>query len=104
MKPVAISLVSCRSADVVECPGQNPCCSAAGSRWMLTLVSMTASISFAAGQRSESGRYEVHKEEFFSGFGMGMTIYEFKIDGIRQCDEVIVDCSKVFNRLGSNVL
>ena len=31
MKPVATSLVSCSRAEVVECPGRNPC-SKAGSR------------------------------------------------------------------------
>ena len=33
--------------------------------------------------RSEIGRYEVHREESLSGFGMGMTIYDFQIVGIR---------------------
>ena len=51
------------------------------SDWMLTLVSTSASITFAAGQRSEIGRYEVHWEEF--GFEMGRTIDDFQIAGIR---------------------
>ena len=50
---------------------------------MLTIVSMRASITFAARQRSEIGRYEVHREEFLSGFGMGKTIDDFQISGIR---------------------
>ena len=33
--------------------------------------------NFAAGQRSEIGRYEVHREESLPGFGMGMTIDDF---------------------------
>ena len=40
---------------------------------MLTLISMRASITFAAGQRSEIGQYEMHREESLPGFGMGMT-------------------------------
>ena len=51
MKPVAISLVSCSKAEVVECPGRKPCWSADGSRWLLTVGSERASITFAAGQR-----------------------------------------------------
>ena len=49
---------------------------------MLTLVSMRASITFAAWQRSEIGRYEVHREEYLPGLGMGMTIDDFQIAGI----------------------
>ena len=41
---------------------------------MLTLISMRASITFAAGQISELGRYEVHREKSFPGFGIGMSI------------------------------
>ena len=50
MKPVAISLVSCSKAELVECPGRKPCWSADGSRWLLTVGSKRASITFAAGQ------------------------------------------------------
>ena len=39
MKPVAISLVSCSKAEVVECPGRKPCWSADGSMWLLTVGS-----------------------------------------------------------------
>ena len=45
---------------------------------MLTVVSMRASITFAAGQSSEIGRYE----EFLPGLGIGMTIDDFQIAGI----------------------
>ena len=50
---------------------------------MLTVVSMRASITFAAGQSSEIGRYEVHREDFLPGLGIGMTIDDFQITGIR---------------------
>ena len=56
LKPVAISLVSCSKAEVVECPGRKPCWYVDGSRWLLTVGSKRASITFAAGQRSEIGR------------------------------------------------
>ena len=39
LKPVAISLVSCSKAEVVEYPGRKPCWSADGRRWLLTMGS-----------------------------------------------------------------
>ena len=72
---------------------------------MLTLVSMRVSITFTAERRSEIGRYEVHREESLPGFGMGMTIDDFQIAGIRHdMTESLKSASKVSNRLGSNVL
>ena len=50
---------------------------------MLTVVSIIASITFAAGQSSEIGRYEVPREESLPGLGIGMTIDDFQIAGIR---------------------
>ena len=67
---------------MVECPGPNPCWSKAGRKCVLTVVSMRASITVAAGQSSEIGRYEVPKESL-PGLGIGMTIDDFKIAGIR---------------------
>ena len=49
---------------------------------MLTVVSMRASITFAAGQSSEIGQNEVPREEFLTGLGIGMTIDDFQIVGI----------------------
>ena len=49
---------------------------------MLTVVSMRASITCAAGQSSEIGRYEVPSEESLPGLGIGMTIDDFQIAGI----------------------
>ena len=84
MKPVATSLVSCSKAEVVECPVRNPCWSEAGNKCVLTVVSIRASITFAAGQSSEIGRYEVPIEESLPGLGIGMTIDDFQIlDGFR---------------------
>ena len=42
------------------------------------------SSTFAAGQRSEIGRYEVPKEVSLPGFGIGMINEDFHIDGICQ--------------------
>ena len=47
---------------------------------MLTLVSMTVSINFAAAQRSEIGRYEVHREDSLLGFEMGITSKSSEFD------------------------
>ena len=41
---------------------------------MLTVVSIRASITFAAGQSSEIGRYEVPREVSLPGLGIGMTM------------------------------
>ena len=69
---------------MVECPVRNPCWSEAGSKCVLTMVSIRASITFAAaGQSSEIGRYKVPREESLSGLGIGMTIDDFQIAGIR---------------------
>ena len=50
---------------------------------MLTVVSMRASITLTAWQSSEIGRYEIHREESLSSLGIGMTIDDFQIAGIR---------------------
>ena len=68
---------------MVECPGQNPCWSKAGSKCVLTVVCMRASITFAAGQSSEIGRYEVPREESLPGLWISMTIDDFQNAGIR---------------------
>ena len=52
---VAISLISCSKAEVVECPGRKSCWSADGNRWLLTVGSKRASITFAPRQRIERG-------------------------------------------------
>ena len=41
-----------------------------------------ASITFAAGQSSEIGRYEIPREESLPGLGIGLTIDDFQIAGI----------------------
>ena len=50
---------------------------------MLTVVRIRASITFAARQSSEIGRYEVPREESLPGLGIWMTIDDFQIAGIR---------------------
>ena len=50
---------------------------------MLTVVSMRASITLAARQSSENGRYEVPREESLTGLGIEMAIGDFQIAGIR---------------------
>ena len=50
---------------------------------MLTVISMRASITFAAGPSSKISRYEVPREESLSGLGIWMTIDDFQIAGIR---------------------
>ena len=50
---------------------------------MLIVVSMRFFITFAIGQSSEIGRYEVPREESLLGLRIGMTIDDFQIAGIR---------------------
>ena len=45
---------------------------------------MRASITFVAGQSSEIGRYEVHREASLPGLGIGMTIDDLQIAWIRR--------------------
>ena len=68
---------------MVECSGGIPWWSKAGSKCVLTVVSMRASITFAAGQNSEIGRYEGPREESLPGLGIWMTIDNFQIAGIQ---------------------
>ena len=83
MNPVATSLVSCSKAEVVECPVRNPCWLEAGCKCVLTVVSMRAFITFTAGKSSEIGRFEVPREDSLPGLGIGMTIDDFHVAGIR---------------------
>ena len=66
-KHVATSLVSCSRVEVVECPVLDPCCSKAGSRCVLTVISMRVSITLTAGQSSKIDLYELTKEESLPG-------------------------------------
>ena len=68
---------------MVECPGRNPCWSKADSKCVFTVVIMKTSITFAAEQSSEIDRYEVPREESLSGLGVGMTLDDFQIAGLR---------------------
>ena len=78
--------------------------SAAGCRYVLTVVSMGASITFAAGQSSEIDIYELPREDSLLGFGIRMTIDDFQIAGIpHDVTESLKSAVEIFNRLGSKV-
>ena len=63
---------------------------------------MRASITFAAGQSSENGRYDVPCEESLPGLGMGMTNEVFQIEGIRlDLKRVVEKGGEVFGGFGS---
>ena len=96
LKPVAISVLSCSKAEVVECPGRRPCRSADGSRWLLTVGSKRASITFAARQWSEI------RSAKRSGLAWFRDLDDFQIDGILQ-NVVFEKCSEVFNCFGSKM-
>ena len=59
LNPIAISVVICSRAEVVEWSGLKPCWSGAGWRYLLIVGRIRDSSTFAAGQRSEIGRYKV---------------------------------------------
>ena len=67
------------------------------------MISMRASINFAAGQSSEGSRYEVHREESLPGLLIGMAIDDFQIAGIRH-DVTESLKSEILNRPGAKVL
>ena len=98
MKPVATSLVSCSRAEVVECPGRNPCWSKAESKCVLTVVVMGASITFAAGQSSEIGRYAVPREASLPGLEIVMAIYYFQFARIRHDVTESLKINTLYNR------
>ena len=77
-----MSVVNCSRAEVVECFGLKPCWSGAGRRNLLMDGRIRVSRTFAVGQRSEIGRYEVRWLASLPGFGIGMLNDECHIDGI----------------------
>ena len=74
--PIAMSLVNCSRAEVVERSG-------AGRIYWLIIGIKRGSMIFVAGQRSEMGRYEVPREVSLPGFSIGMINDHFHIAGIR---------------------
>ena len=56
-----------------ECSRLKPCWSCAGWRYLLIVGRIGVSSTFAAGQRSEIGRYEDPREVSLPGLGIGMT-------------------------------
>ena len=81
MNPMALSVVNCSRAEVVECSGLKPRWSGAGRRYVLMVGRIRVSKTFAAGQRSEMDRYEDPWEVSLPGFGIGMINNDFHIDG-----------------------
>ena len=67
---------------MVELFGLKPCWSGAGWRYLLIVVRIRDSSTFAAGQRSEIGLYKVPTEVSLPGFGIGMINADFHIAGI----------------------
>ena len=55
VNPIAMSVVNCNRAEVVECSCLKPCWSGAGWSYLLIVGRIRDSRTFAAGQRSEIG-------------------------------------------------
>ena len=77
-----MSVVNCNRGEVVECSCLKPCWSGAGRRYLLMVGRIRVSRTFAAGQRSEIGRYEDTWEVSLPGLGIGMINEDFHIAGI----------------------
>ena len=75
-------VVNCSRTEVVDCSGLKPCWSGAGRIYLLMVGMITVSMTFAAGQRSEMGRYEYPLEVSLPGFDIGMINADFHIAGI----------------------
>ena len=82
LNTIAMSVVNCNRAEVVECSCLKPCWSGAGRRYVLLVGRIRVSISFAAGQRNGIGRYEDPWEVSLPGLGIGMINEDFHITGI----------------------
>ena len=82
LNPIAMSVVNCNRAEVVECSCLNPCWSGAGRRYLFMVGRISVSRTVAAGQRSEIGRYEDPWEVSLPGLGIGMINEAFHIAGI----------------------
>ena len=67
---------------MVEGSGLKPCWSGTGWIYLLIMGRIRDSSTFAAGQRSETGRYEFPMEVSLPGFGIGMINENFHIAGI----------------------
>ena len=81
LNPIAMYVVNCSSAEVVECSDLKPCWSGAVKIYLLMVGRIRVYMTFAAGQRSEMGRYEDPWEVSLPGFGIGMINDDFHIAG-----------------------
>ena len=82
LNPFAMFVVNCNRAEVVECYCLKPCWSGAGWRYLLIVGRIRDSRIFAAGKRSENGRYEDPWEVSLPGLGIAMINEDFHIAGI----------------------
>ena len=82
LNPIAMSVVNCNRAEVVECSCLKACWSGAGWRYLLIVGRIRDSRTFVTGQRSEIGRYEDPWEVSLPCLGIGMINEDFHIAGI----------------------
>ena len=78
-----MSVVSRSSADVVDLEARNPSWWSAGCRRLFSDGRISVSSTLAAGQRSEIGRKDLPCDESLPGFGNGMMVDIFQMDGRR---------------------
>ena len=82
LNPIAMSVVNCNRAEMVECYCLKPCWSGAGRRYLLMVGRIRVSMTFATGQRNKIGRYEDPWEVSLSDLGIGMINEDVHIAGI----------------------
>ena len=80
--PIAMPVVNCNRAEVVECSCLKPYWSGAGRIYLLMVGRIRVSRTFSAGQRSEIGRYKDSWEVSLPVLGIGMINNDFHIAGI----------------------
>ena len=97
LKPVSMSVVDWRRADVVVCLGLKLCWSLVSEINLLIEGKMCASRTLAAWHSSEMGLLEVPCDESLPGFEIGMTNEVFQIDvGRQDLREYVVEWCEVF--------
>ena len=84
LKPVATVWESGRRAVVVDRNGLNPCCVEERGKASVRWECKSRSSTFAAGESSEMGLYEVPKDTGLPALGMATMVALFQIDGRSQ--------------------
>ena len=84
LKPAAMASLKSLSAVVVEWFFLKPCWKSGTGRQSVNSGRRSLSRTLAAGQRRETGRYDLDSQGSLPGFGSGMIVDDFQIAGTWQ--------------------